>query len=131
MYVIWTASSSHMQCTQMDTDGAPWGWMTNEVISGQTTYLPFWSRFYSRFYIKLQKANRENFISFSGNSIRLQTLPTGKCFSYLAFYKQKIRIFTSSINDTSRSSGHMFVSSEEDCSANISRNCFFSAEDCT
>ena len=73
--------------------------------------------------------NKENFISFSDNNFRsLQSLTKRKLFSYLAFYKQKIRIFTSSIYDTSRSSGHMFFS-YEDAAARISVE--VALEDCT
>jgi hypothetical protein len=51
---------------------------------------------------------------FQVNSIRsLQALLTRKLSAHLAFYKQNIRIFTSSIYGTSRSIGHMFVSSED------------------
>jgi hypothetical protein len=47
------------------------------------------------------------------NSIRsLRALPTRKLSAHLAFYEQNIRIFASSIFDTSRSIGHVFLSSE-------------------
>jgi hypothetical protein len=100
-------------------------WSTVRVNGKRSYFRPnyifiFLNLNFNRFCGKLQNANKENFLSFSGNSIRsLQALSTRKIFSHLAFYKQKIRIFTSSIYDTSRCSVHMFVSSE-DAAASLS-----------